>query len=303
MTAGQTEQVDRANGKTLLITGAAGEVGTILRGGIGARYSRVRLSDIQPIDALRRNEEFVHADLTSWDETRELFNEVEDVVHLGALATEAPFGDILEANIRGTFHVFEGARRGSVRRVVYASSFHVTGFMPTQPVPHAEDRFEPDSFYGISKLTGEAIGKLYHHTFGIEVVSVRLGNCSADPRNQGLHIESKWLSPGDAVRLFTACLESPGVDYVTVYGMSNNSHGWWDLDRARALGYEPRDSADSLATETEVDEASVGCVDQAGSVQGGLFAGWDDDLLFGSDLPGPRALEPRTIGVWESRSQ
>jgi uronate dehydrogenase len=292
MTAGRPELTD---GNTLLITGAAGEVGTILRGDIGTRYSRVRLSDIRPIDALGRNEEFVHADLTSWDETRELLNGVDDVVHLGALSTEAPFADVLEANIRGTFHVFEGARRHSVRRVVYASSFHVTGFMPTQPVPHAEDKFEPDSFYGISKLTGEAIGKLYHHTFGLEVVSVRLGNCSADPRNQGLHIESKWLSPGDAVRLFTACLESPNVEYVTVYGMSNNSHGWWDLDGARALGYEPHDSADSLASEVEGDEPGPGSAHQATSVQGGLFAKWDDDLLFGSDVPGERALEPRTI--------
>jgi uronate dehydrogenase len=294
MTAGQTEQADGANEHTLLITGAAGEVGSILRGGIGTGYSRVRLSDIRPVGTLGRNEEFVHADLTSWDETRELLNGVDDVVHLGALASEAPFADILEANIRGTFHVFEGARRNSIRRVVYASSFHVTGFMPTHPVPHAEDKFEPDSFYAISKVTGEAIGKLYHHTFGLEVVIVRLGNCSADPRNQGLHIESKWLSPGDAVRLFTACLESPGVGYVTVYGMSNNSDGWWDLDLARALGYEPQDSGDSLASGVESDRSGQNTSHRANSVQGGLFVNWDDDLLFGSDLPGPQALDPRT---------
>jgi uronate dehydrogenase len=243
----------------VLLTGAAGRVGTRLRAGLRDGLTELRLSDREPVAPVAPNETDAPADLRDFDAVARAVAGVEAVVHLGAVPDEADFETIAGPNLHGVFHVFEAARRAGVRRIVFASSNHATGFYPTSQRLTGAEPVRPDGLYGASKAYGEALGHLYADRFGLEVVCVRIGSFTERP-TQPRHL-STWLSPGDAVRLFSACLTAPDVGYAVVYGASANDRGWWDLGPARALGYEPRDNAEHYAAE-------VGDGD-AGELQGG----------------------------------
>ncbi len=112
----------------ILITGAAGKIGSTLREGLRGRYAVLRLSDIAPLDPARAGEEIVRADLADLAEVEAAMQGVDCVVHLGAIAGEDTWDKILPNNVVGTWNVFEAARRQGVRRVIYASSHHAVGF-------------------------------------------------------------------------------------------------------------------------------------------------------------------------------
>jgi uronate dehydrogenase len=231
----------------VLLTGAAGKVGSCLRAGLRDGLRELRLSDLEPVAPEAPGEVAAPADLRDFAAVARAVEDVEAVVHLGAVPDEAPFDVIAGPNLHGVFHVFEAARRAGVRRVVFASSNHATGFYPTSQRLTGAEPVRPDGLYGASKAYGEALGHVYADRFGLEVISVRIGSFLPRP-TQARHL-STWLSPGDAVRLFDACLSAPDVGYAVVYGASANDRGWWDLGPARALGYEPRDNAEDYAAE------------------------------------------------------
>jgi uronate dehydrogenase len=170
---------------------------------------------------------------------------MDGIVHLAGIASEAPFEDILSVNIEGTWRVLETARRAGVVRVVYASSNHAVGFTPRVPMVGIDIPPRPDTYYGLSKVFGEALGRLYTDRYGVSVACLRIGSCTDRPTTR--RMLSRWLSPGDAVRLVHACLTSPKLGYALVYGISDNTRAWWDLGPARALGYEPHDDAEEFA--------------------------------------------------------
>jgi hypothetical protein len=171
------------------------------------------------------------------------------VVHLGGVSTEAPWRQILEMNIDGTYAVFEAARRAGVGRVVYASSNHAVGFSPRADFPVPDYAFPvPDSYYGVSKAAGESLASLYHSRYGLDAICIRILTCAERPPT--IRALSTWLSPDDAGRLFEACLSAPSPGFRVVFGVSANTRGGWvSLDEARALGYEPRDDAEVYAAE------------------------------------------------------
>jgi len=245
----------------VLLTGAAGAIGSCLRAGLRGELDELRLSDVREPADLAPGETFVAAELTDAAAIDRAVAGVDAVVHLGAVADEAAFERLAGPNLHGAFHVFDAARRLGVRRVIYASSNRITGFEPAARRLAGGEAPRPDGLYGATKAWGEALGRLYHDRFGLEVVSVRIGSFEAepsDPRNL-----FTWLSHGDAVRLFRACLTAPDVGYACVYGASANTRGWWDLEPARALGYEPQDDAEAFA-ERFPDAAP-------GELQGGPF--------------------------------
>lgn len=231
----------------VLLTGAAGNVGSCLRAGLRDGLRELRLSDLEPVAPEGPSETLAPADLRDLAAVAQAVEGVEAIVHLGAVPDEAPFEMLAGPNLHGVFHVFESARRAGVRRVVFASSNHATGFYPTSRRLTGAEPVRPDGLYGASKAYGEALGHMYADRFGLEVISVRIGSFTERP-TQPRHL-STWLSPGDAVRLFAACLTAPDVGYAVVYGVSANDRGWWDLGPARALGYEPRDNAEDYAAE------------------------------------------------------
>jgi uronate dehydrogenase len=250
----------------VLLTGAGGKVGSCLRDGLRDGLRELRLSDLQSIAPETPNETDFPADVSDFDAVSRAVEGVEAVIHLGAVPVEAPFEELAGPNLHGVYHVFEAARRAGVRRVIYASSNHATGFYPTTQRLTGAEPVRPDGLYGAAKAYGEALGRMYADRFGLEVISVRIGSMTGGEPTEPRHL-STWLSPGDAVRLFAACLTAPDVGYAVVYGASANTRGWWDLGSARALGYEPRDNAEDYA-------AQVGEGD-AGEPQGGPFAARD----------------------------
>jgi uronate dehydrogenase len=234
-----------------------------LREGLRPLVDELVLTDVRPVEP-RANERFVQADLADREALAGAVRGVDAVVHLGGVPTEAPFLELLGPNIAGTFNLFETARLAGTSRVVFASSNHATGFYPVAQRLTGQEPPRPDTLYGVTKVYGEALGRLYADKFGLEVICVRIGAFTERPRHlRDLQI---WLSPGDAVRLFAACLSAPDVGFRIVYGASANARLLWDLTPARELGYEPQDDAERHAG---------GLGGEVYEVQGGPFTARD----------------------------
>jgi uronate dehydrogenase len=243
----------------VLITGAAGAIGLCLRDGLRPIVDELVLSDVRAVTPVA-NERFVPADLADRDAVVAAVRGVDAVIHLGGVPVEVPFEQLVGPNLVGNFNVFEAARLAGVQRVVFASSNHATGFYSVQQTLTGREPTRPDSLYGVTKVYGEALGRLYVDKFDLQVVCVRIGSFAPRPRQ--LRELSTWLSYEDAVRLFAACLSAPNVGFRVVYGASANTRLFWDLTSARELGYEPQDNAERYAAELD---------DEVYELQGGAF--------------------------------
>ncbi|WP_433270330.1 NAD-dependent epimerase/dehydratase family protein [Actinosynnema sp. CS-041913] len=234
----------------ILITGAAGRVGTFLRARLASPDRVLRLLDIaeQPPAADGERVELVRASVTDPAAMEEACAGVDAVIHLGGHSGERPWAQILEVNIDGTHTVLEAARRQGVRRVVLAGSNHAVGFYEKSSGEAGDYLFpQPDTYYGVSKAAMEALGSLYASRYGMDVLTVRIGSCFEKPKD--VRMLSTWLSPDDAARLFEVCLSAPSPGFRVVWGVSDNTRRWFSLDEARALGYEPKDDAEVHAAE------------------------------------------------------
>lgn len=231
---------------TILITGAAGRIGTEMRSRMARPGRTLRLLDIEPVEA-GSGEEAIRASVNDLAALTEACQGAEAVIHLGGRSGEAPWERILETNIDGTYKVFEAARRAGVPRVIFASSNHAVGFHTPDEFPLSEDAVPlPDTYYGVSKVTGEALGALYHHRYGLDVICVRILTCFAKPPS--LRALSTWFSPDDCARLFEGCLAAPKPGYRVVYGVSANTRGGWvSMRGAEELGYRSEDDAEVFA--------------------------------------------------------
>jgi nucleoside-diphosphate-sugar epimerase len=265
---------------TILITGAAGGVGGILRPRLARPGRTLRLLDLAEITP-GEGEEFVHGSVTDPDAMIEACQGADAVIHLGGISGEAPWDRILDVNIHGTYTVFEAARRARVPRVVFASSNHAVGFYTPDEFPVGENVTTlPDTYYGVSKVAGEALGALYAKRYGLDVISVRILSCFPEPGNP--RALSTWLSPDDAGRLFEACLTADKPGYQVVYGVSANTRGGWvSLDGARALGYEPQDDAEAFHDKLVAESGPLDPHDPVFKYLGGQFCSpeYDADNL------------------------
>ena len=231
---------------TVLLTGAAGTIGTALRERLPDLGWAVRGFDHEPTP------DGVVGDITAPTDLDAAMDGVTAIVQLAGQPTEAPWPVIRDANIEGTFQVFEAARRAGVQRVVYASSNHAVGFTPVAPELPADLPPRPDTLYGVSKVFGEALGRYYVERYGFAVACLRIG--TFEPRPTYQRSLSTWLSPDDCARLVDACLRAPDLTFALVWGVSNNTRRMWSLAAGRALGYEPQDDAEYYAGEVEHGE-------------------------------------------------
>ncbi|MFF1375197.1 NAD-dependent epimerase/dehydratase family protein [Streptomyces sp. NPDC058308] len=249
--------------RTVLLTGAAGGLGTLMRGLLPTTYGYdLRLLDVRPVEG---EPDAITADLADTAALREAVRGVDAVLHLAGISLESTFEKILRANIEGTYNLYEAAREEGVRRIVFASSNHAVGFTPRprgdDPLIPVDTPRRPDTFYGLSKSFGEDLAQLYWDKHGIETVSVRIGSCFPEPSS--VRMLSIWLSPEDGARLFHAALTAEDVGHTVVHGSSANTRLWWDLSSARALGYAPQDDSERyaeklLAEQGELDPAHPG---------------------------------------------
>jgi uronate dehydrogenase len=253
----------------LLLTGAAGGLGRELRRRLPARCEVLRVSDVAELGAAAPAEELMPADLADADAVLALLDGVDAVVHMGGVSTEQPWEAILPANIVGAYNLYEAARKKGVRRVVFASSNHVTGFYRQDEVIPAGAPPRPDGLYGLSKAFGEDLAQLYFDRHGIETVSLRIGSSFAAPRDRRmLHT---WMSFDDMERLVVAALTARDVGHSIICGVSANPRVWWDNAPAAHIGYVPQDSSAPWTAEIERGTPPGDATDPAVIYQGGAF--------------------------------
>jgi uronate dehydrogenase len=236
----------------VLVTGAAGRVGTLLRPRLVRPDRVLRLLDLDPVSPGPGVEPVV-ADMTDPAAMAAACAGLDAVVHLGAIPTEAPWADLLRVNIDGTRTVLEAARGAGVPRVVLASTIHAAGFHSRSsavdgPLPSGVPP-RPDTYYGVSKAAVEALGSLYADRFGMAVFALRLGACFPEPPAEET-LES-WLSPEDCARLIEACLTTEAGGFRVLWGISRNTRRWWSLAEAEEIGYAPRDDSEPYADRIE----------------------------------------------------
>jgi uronate dehydrogenase len=253
----------------LLLTGAAGGLGQRLRGPLKAQCRVLRLSDVKPFGDAGAGEEVMLADLADAEAVNAMVAGVDAIVHLGGVSVEAPFAPILAANIVGVYHLYEAARRHGVRRVVFASSNHVTGFYSQGQTITADDPPRPDGLYGLSKAFGEDLARLYFDRWGIETACMRIGSSFPEPKDR--RMLATWLSYEDLYRLVSACLTTPVLGHTIVFGMSNNAVTWWDNSRARHVGFVAQDSSDRFRDAVYARTPAPDLDDPAARYQGGAF--------------------------------
>jgi uronate dehydrogenase len=253
----------------LLLTGAAGGLGRELRRRLAAHCRVLRLSDVAELGSAAAHEEVVPAALEDRAAMRGLLADVDAVVHLGGVSTEQPFDAILPANIVGVYNLYEAARVHGVRRIVFASSNHVTGFYRQSEVVGPLDPVRPDGYYGISKAFGENLSRFYFDRYGIETVCLRIGSSFPEPVDR--RMLATWLSYDDLERLVVASLSAPVVGHSIVYGMSDNTLSWWDNTAARHIGYRPQDSSEPFRAARQAAQPEIDLTDPAVVYQGGGF--------------------------------
>jgi len=251
----------------VLLTGAGGRVGQAILDGIGEKYEW-RLLDREPIPAAKDADQYV-ADITDESAVRAAMADVGAVIHLaGDPRKTAPWDSVLRNNIDGTQVVMSAAAAAGVDRFAFASSNHAVGGYETDDrtpeLYRTDDAYQltgeelprPGNLYGVSKATGEFLGRYYHDEFGLSVVCVRIGNLTkGHPPREYERGQAMWLSHRDCAHLFDRTLQAD-YGFEIVYGISDNDRKYYSIDRAReALGYDPRDnSAEYTFTGDPIEE-------------------------------------------------
>ncbi|MFG6432177.1 NAD-dependent epimerase/dehydratase family protein [Roseateles sp. LYH14W] len=255
--------------KRLLLTGAAGTLGRMLRPRMKRYCELLRVSDLSAMDPAGPGEEVVVAPLEDEAAMYELLDGVDAVLHFGGVSIEKPFSTVLPANIVGAYNLYEAARRRGTKRIVFASSNHVTGFygqgetIPAHVVPR------PDTFYGLSKAFGENLAQFYFDRHGLETVTIRIGSCLPEPVDR--RQLSSWISHDDMERLLVAALTAPVVGHSIVYGASDNRTTWWDNSQGKHVGYRPQDSSEPWRAAIEAKQGPVDPTRPEVKYQGGAF--------------------------------
>jgi uronate dehydrogenase len=232
--------------KPVLLTGASGNLGRMLAKSLSAEGWTLQMTDIAPFpDPVPRRASFTRADLNDGVTILRLAEGCGAIVHLGGVAVERPFEEILGPNIRGLHHIYEAARREGAR-VIFASSNHSVGFHERTESIRADTQFLPDGFYGLSKAYGELMGRMYWFKHGVESIFLRIGSAFPEPVNA--RMLATWLSYPDLARLVVRCVVTEKVGCSVVWGASANGRmTWWRDDARESLGWTPQDSADPFA--------------------------------------------------------
>ncbi len=174
----------------ILVTGAAGVIGTSLSPGLASTY------ELRGID-LRAPEtpypgELVIGDCADPTTALRALEGVDGVVHLAGLPTEASLPEIIQSHVSTTAALLDAMVLHGTPRMVYASSNHAVGMTPSGGVLSAEARPRPDTFYGVGKVAAEALISLYADRYAISSVAMRIGSFEPLPTTRR-HLAT-WLS-------------------------------------------------------------------------------------------------------------
>ena len=240
--------------KKLLITGAAGKLGTWLRPRLAKRFGALRSTDVVPFAAIGKDDEAIVADLADGAAIDRIVAGTSAIVHFGGISREDSFERLMEASFRGTYNVFDAARRHGVDRIVFVSSAHATGFTPVPQRIDGNAPHRPDTLYGVSKAFGENLARYHVDKFGMDIAALRIGWAIPEPFNDyGRQI---WLSYPDTLRLVEACLTAPRFGFAVLYGASDLERGWWSNGPYAHLGFVPGDGEQARRYRDQVPPAS-----------------------------------------------
>ncbi len=253
----------------LLLTGAAGGLGTALRERLKANCDVLRLSDRGKLGTAGPAEEVSVADLADAQAIYQTVQGCDAIVHMGGMSQEGPFEPILQGNILGVYNLYEAARQHGVKRVIFASSNHVTGFYRQDEVITPAHPARPTGLYGVSKAFGEDLSRMYFDRYGIETACLRIGSSYAEPTDR--RMLATWLSFDDLHRLITACLTTPVLGHTIMYGVSNNAVSWWDNSTVRHVGFVPQDSSDGFREDLYARTQAPDLNDPTVQFQGGVW--------------------------------
>ena len=277
--------------KKIALSGAGGQLGSVVRTALIARGIPLRSAGgTKPLAALVEREDVMHGDLREPAVVDRLLNGVDVLIHFAGTSVERPLPEIIDNNLRALVEVYEGARRQGVRRVVFASSNHAIGMYPVTEHLELDCALRPDGFYGLSKVWGEALARMYWDKHGIESICVRIGSCLERP-TEPRHL-STWFGHRDLMHFLDRCIEAEGVGFMTVWGVSANTRSWWDNRGAERLGYEPTQNAEDYAAQVLAGPNPLDALGQR--YQGGSFVGLDysreDSAPDGSTAPAAQPI-------------
>jgi uronate dehydrogenase len=257
--------------KKIVLTGALGDLGSVLRAPLAAMAEALVSVDIKdPPAELAANETYVQADLAGMEAAAKVIEGATMVVHFAAIPDERPFEELLGPNFVAAYNVWEASRRAGVRRIVYASSVHAIGMWETNAGIGLDAPHRPDTFYGLSKCFVEDMGRMYWEKTGLESVHLRIFSATEAPAN--VRSLGTWLSRPDLIQMVERAVETPVTGFAVVYGVSNNDRAPVDNRLAAFLGYRPKDNAEFRAREILAAEPVRDPKDPAHSRLGGPFA-------------------------------
>ncbi|HID67027.1 MAG TPA: NAD(P)-dependent oxidoreductase [Roseibacterium sp.] len=255
--------------KKIVLTGAAGRLGTILRPALAAMCDTLVSMDIvESVEGVAANETYVKADVADYAAVAALMDGVEMVCHFGAIVDEGPFEELLGPNFIGSYNVWESAFKAGARRIIYASSIHAVGMHPRQSRIGIDAEHRPDSFYGLAKCFTEDLGRMYWDKRGLESVHLRILSCAPAKNSRAL---GTWLSDGDMVQLVQRSIDTPTTGFAVIYGVSDNDRSPVDNSKAAFLGYRPKDNAEQFAADILASEGAGDPTDVSQMVHGGPF--------------------------------
>ncbi len=254
----------------LVLTGAAGRLGSYLREPLTALCSELVSSDlVDDLGTLYPGESYQKADLASYDQIHALLEGADMVVHFGAIGDEAPFDQILGPNIIGAYNIWEAAYQHGLQRVVYASSIHAVGMHKRQEFIGTDVPHRPDTYYGLAKCFAEDLASMYWDKRRLESVCMRILSCAQVNNTRAL---GTWLSYDDLIQMVTRAIDTPTTGFSLVYGVSNNDRAPVDNASASFLGYKPQDNAEQFAKEVFAEAEPASTNDAAQMYHGGPFA-------------------------------
>lgn len=249
---------------TLLITGAGGRIGTILRKHWKDSHHLIGV-DRNPYIPAKRDKSF-YTSVERLEPLMQAFAAAGPgtiVVHLAAETWDTAGWEAIErVNIRGTANVFRLAQGHRARKVIFASSNHVTGAYDELVPPDGDQPYspppetitpqmlpKPDSLYGVSKAFGELLGFYFSRKYNLPTVCLRIGSVTdTDDPMETPRPRYTWLSHRDLRQLFDCSLTAKTA-FGIYYGVSNNTQRCWDITNAeRELGYHPQDNAEERHT-------------------------------------------------------
>ncbi len=256
----------------ILLTGAAGIVGSLLRPLLARRYESILLTDIVEIADLAQNEAFEPGDIADLGFAAKIASGVDGIVHLaGKVGAQFSFDDVLAPNIIGTHNIFQAAKANGVGHVVYASSHHVVGFIRRGEKIDETTAHRPDSAYGLSKAFGESAAAYFADKFGLNILSIRIGYVGTEVANE--RRLRTFISARDLAQLIEIGLTTPNLGHQIVYGVSEApAPPFFDNRNAERLGYRPHDKSADFVTDPAILEMEPDLSTIEGSVVGGGFA-------------------------------